>query len=101
MYGLLLYVLFQIILPLRPLFFPENVFWTDEGYRMSWKMMLRTKSGSLHFKVVDSALDKTWDVDPSKYFAPAHVMWLSTSPDMIWQYAQHIKNDFAKKGFLV
>jgi len=99
MYGLCIYLIFQIVLPVRYLFFPGNVFWTEEGYRLSWKMMLRTKSGKIYFKVIDPASQKIWFVDPSHTFAPSHVMWLSTSPDIIWQYAQHIKNDFGKKGF--
>ena len=66
---------------------------------MSWKMMLRTKSGSIYFKVVDPVSKKIWKIQPSKIFAPSQVMWLAISPDIIWQYAQRIKNDFAKKGF--
>jgi hypothetical protein len=96
-YALAVYLLIQVILPLRPLFYPGNVFWTEEGYRMSWKMMLRTKSGNIHFKVVDPISKKIWNILPSKIFTPSQVMWLAISPDIIWQYAQRIKNDFAKK----
>ncbi|MEO8415941.1 MAG: HTTM domain-containing protein [Ginsengibacter sp.] len=95
---LLIYLFFQIALPLRSLFFPGNVFWTDEGYRMSWKMMLRTKSGKIFFKVLDPVSGKVWNIDPSKKFTPSHVMVLSVSPDIIWQFAQRIKNEFATKG---
>jgi vitamin K-dependent gamma-carboxylase len=98
-YGLFIYLIFQIILPTRSWFFPGNVFWTEEGYRMSWKMMLRTKSGNVYFKIVDPVSGKIWNDNPSKAFAPSHVRWLSTSPDMIWQYAQRLKNKFAKEGY--
>ena len=94
-----IYLFIQVILPMRPWFFPGNVFWTEEGSRMSWKMMLRTKTGSVHFKVIDPASGKNWNIDPSRIFTPFHVMWLAISPDIIWQYAQRIKNEFAKKGF--
>ena len=66
---------------------------------MSWKMMLRTKGGTVYFKVVDPVSGKTWKVDPAEKFSPVHVMWLSISPDIIWQYAQRVEQDFAKKGF--
>ena len=82
-YGLAVYLLIQVLLPLRPLFYPGNVFWTEEGYRMSWKMMLRTKSGSIYFKVVDPVSKKIWKIQPSKIFAPSQVMWLAISPDVI------------------
>ncbi len=97
-YALTVYLAVQIILPIRPLFFPGNVFWTEEGYRMSWKMMLRSKNGKIYFKVIDPVSGKKWNIDPLKTFKPPHVMWLAISPDITWQYAQHIKNDFAKKG---
>ena len=98
-YGLGIYLFIQVILPMRSWFFPGNVFWTEEGYRMSWKMMLRSKSGKVHFKVIDPGSGKIWNIDPSKIFTPSHVMWLAISPDIIWQYAQRIKNEFAKKRF--
>ncbi len=94
-----LYLLVQVILPMRYLFFPGNVFWNEEGYRMSWKMMLRTKSAKIYFKVIDPGTGKIWKHEPAKIFAPPHVMWLAISPDITWQYAQRIKKDFAKKGF--
>jgi len=95
---LCLYFLFQLYLPVRSWFYPGHVFWTEEGYRMGWKMMMRTKSGTVHFKVKDPSSGKTWTIEPSRIFSKAHMMWLSGSPDIIWQYAQRLKNDFNKKG---
>ncbi len=90
------YLLIQLLLPMRWLLFPGNVFWTEEGYRMSWKMMLRTKSGWVNFTVKDPSTGEEWHIDPAKDLKPANMMWLSGSPDMIWQYAQKLKHDFAK-----
>ena len=94
-----IYLVFQLLLPMRSWLFPGNVFWTEEGYRMSWKMMMRTKSGKIYFKVTDPASQKTWKVEPDKIFAPKQIMWLAISPDIIWQYAQRLKKEFAEKGF--
>jgi len=99
MYALLLYLAIQIWLPLRSHLFRGNVYWTEEGYRMSWRMMLRTKSGSVLFRVKDPASGKEWQIDPSKHFQPVHLMWLSGSPDIIWQYAQRIKKAYNRKGY--
>lgn len=96
---LFVYVFFQLLLPVRYLLFPGNVFWTEEGYRMSWKMMLRTKSGNLYFKVYDPERSITWKVEPSRIFSLSHMRTLSTSPDIIWQYAQTIKKGFENKGY--
>jgi hypothetical protein len=99
MYALLLYLVIQIWLPLRSHLFQGNVFWTEEGYRMSWRMMLRTKSGSVLFRVKDAASGKQWQIDPAMHFKPVHLMWLSGSPDIIWQYAQRIKKAYKRKGY--
>ena len=93
------YLLVQLILPLRPTFYPGNVFWTEEGYRMSWKMMLRTKTGKIYFKVTDPPSAKTWYVYPSEKFARSHVQYMAILPDIVWQYAQRLKKDYAAKGF--
>lgn len=89
-YGLLLYAVLQLFLPLRHFLYPGNVFWTDEGYRMSWKMMGRTKSGTVLFKVTDVTGKLIRYVDPEEELSPTHRMWLAGSPDMIWQYAQRV-----------
>ncbi len=98
-YGLFIYLLFQLLLPMRSWFYPGDVFWTEEGYRMSWKMMLRTKSGKIKYKVVDPASGRTWIHDPALLFSPAHVNWLAICPDISWQYAQRLESDFRRKGF--
>ncbi|MFT3681222.1 MAG: HTTM domain-containing protein [Ferruginibacter sp.] len=94
-----IYFLFQLILPVRSWFFPGNVFWNEEGYRMSWKMMMRSKSGTVYFKVVDTVSNRVWKVDPATQFKPVFVRWVAISPDITWQYAQRLKKDFAGKGF--
>ncbi len=98
-YCLGVYFLFQVFLPMRSWLYPGNVFWNEEGYRMSWKMMLRAKRGSLFFKVTDPASGKRWKVEPAKIFAPNHANWIAICPDMVWQYSQQIKRDFTQKGF--
>lgn len=98
--SLAVYFFFQLIIPMRSWFYHGNVFWTEEGYRMSWKMMMRTKDGSIYFKVVDDDSHQTWIIDPLKTFSKAHVIWIAISPDIIWQYSQRIKSDYAKKGIM-
>lgn len=99
LYGLGIYLLIQIALPLRSYFYPGNVFWTEEGYRMSWKMMLRTKTGKIHYKIIDPASGKTWKHEPEKRFTPLHVSWLAICPDISWQYAQRLKKEFKDRGY--
>jgi hypothetical protein len=92
------YLLVQLLMPMRYLMYPGNVFWTEEGYRMSWKMMLRTKSGTVYFRVKDPVTKQEWKEEPGKIFQLPHMMWLSGSPDIIWQYAQRLKRSYQAKG---
>ena len=44
----------QLLLPWRYLAYPGELFWTEEGYRFSWRVMLMEKSGYAQFKIVDT-----------------------------------------------
>jgi len=98
-FFLAVYLIFQLYLPMRSWFYPGNVFWTEEGYRMSWKMMLRKKTGTITFKLHDPVSGKTWVDDPLQKFKPQQVYWIAICPDIAWQYAQRLKKDYNKKGF--
>ena len=47
----LIYFIVQIGLPLRHHFIKDDVLWTEEGHRLSWRMMLRSKSGTASYSV--------------------------------------------------
>lgn len=99
MFCFLAYTFFQILIPMRSWFYPGNVFWNEEGYRMSWKMMLRAKTGSIYFKVIDPTSGKQWKIDPADSFTLEQVMWIAISPDITWQYSQRLKKDFVQKKY--
>ena len=93
-----IYFIIQIALPLRHYFYQGNVLWTEEGHRMSWRMMLRSKSGSIYYTIKNPDTNEQWIVQPRKhlYWKQAHK--LPTRPGMIWQFAQYLKKKHAKEG---
>jgi len=93
-----IYFLIQIVLPLRQYFFEDNVLWTEEGHRLSWRMMLRSRSGSTNYSVIDQVTNNTIPIKLDDYLTKKQQRGASTKPDVIWQFAQHLKQDFAKKG---
>ncbi len=95
---LALYFIIQIILPIRHWFIPGDVLRTEEGHRLSWRMMLRTKSGKIRYKVVDKKTDSTIYVYKNKYVSKKQRRLLATKPDVIWQFAQHLKSTYKKDG---
>lgn len=94
-----LWLIVQIGLPLRHWFFQDNVLWTEEGHRLSWRMMLRSKSGKINFKVVNkSSPGDTIIVRNSDYLSPKQMRAMPTKPDLIWQFAQHLVEEYSREG---
>jgi len=88
----------QIALPLRHHFFQDDVLWTEEGHRLSWRMMLRSKSGRSTFKVVEAGSRDTLYVDKSQYLSKKQMGAVNSKPDLIWQFAQRLKREYAEEG---
>lgn len=95
---LLMYFSIQLLLPLRHWTIKDNVLWTEEGHRMAWRMMLRVKSGTISYKVVDKANGKTIPIQWDAYLTKKQKSSASTKPDVIWQFSQHLKELFMVKG---
>lgn len=92
------YLFVQLLMPLRHWTIPGDVLWTEEGHRMSWRMMLRTKKGQISFKVVNKATRETNYINPYKRVTLKQLASLSYKPDFIWQYAQRLKQEYLQKG---
>lgn len=95
--AMAVFFIVMILLPIRHHLYPGNVNWTEEGHRMSWRMMLRTKSGKASFKVV---LPDGREIThlPQMELTPKQVAAMSTRPDMVWQYAQYLKKQYLNEG---
>src|SRR5699024_11158896 len=72
--------------------------WTEEGHRLSWRMMLRNRSGYSTFTVVDKKTEEKIKIKKSDYLTPRQISATATKPDMIWQFAQKLKKEYADKG---
>jgi len=93
-----IYFISQILLPLRHWTYEDNVLWTEEGHRLSWRMMLRSKSGNILFKVIDKETRDSTFISPGKYTSPKQATRVAVKPDMMWQFVQFLKKEYAKKG---
>lgn len=95
---LIAYFTIQIALPIRHHFIKGDVFWTEEGHRLSWRMMLRTKYGFANYKVVDQETGETENIRLKNYLSEKQIRSASTKPDVIWQFAQKLKKIYHEKG---
>lgn len=96
--SLSLYLIIQLLLPLRHHTFQDDVLWTEEGHRLSWRMMLRSRSGTIRYRVVDKASKKVTHIDLNDYLTKKQRRKVSSYPDFAWQFAQYLKKEYAKKG---
>lgn len=92
------YCLIQIALPLRHWLYEDDVLWTEEGHRLSWRMMLRTRSGSALYWVVNKETQERRNYPYQKLVSKKQLRNVKSKPDFIWQMAQHIKQIEAEKG---
>ncbi len=88
----------QFLLPLRFLAYPGKLFWTEEGYRFSWRVMLMEKAGYAQFKVVDGQSGKNFRVDNSDFLTAFQEKQMSTQADFILEYAHYLGDHFASQG---
>lgn len=95
-----LYLLIQILLPFRYVLYPDNLFWTEEGYRFSWRVMLMEKAGYTVFNIADPFTGKHEQVQNYDYLTPNQEKMMSTQPDMIVQFAHFLKKEYQDKGFI-
>ncbi len=92
------YFIFQIGLPLRHWVIQDDVLWTEEGHRLSWRMMLRSKSGTLTVRVKDLETGEIKVYDYGKIVSKKQRRVVKSKPDLLWQLAQKIKNLEKEKG---
>ncbi|MEX0813212.1 MAG: HTTM domain-containing protein [Chitinophagales bacterium] len=89
---------FQLLFPFRFALYPGNLFWTEEGYRFSWRVMLMEKAGTCFFYVTNPETGKSTEVEPNEYLSKNQEKMMATQPDMILQFAHYLKDIYREKG---
>lgn len=97
-YTVVVFFAIQLLFPWRYLAYPGELFWTEEGYRFSWRVMLMEKMGTANFKIVDAKTNKFFYVDNSDFLTPLQEKQMSFQPDFILEYAHFLGNHFKKQG---
>jgi hypothetical protein len=96
--ALSVFISFQLLFPFRYLLYPGDLFWTEQGYRFSWRVMLMEKAGYATFTVEDGNGRKEI-VDNTLYLSPFQEKMMSTQADFILQYANFLKDEYQQQGF--
>ncbi|MES2488096.1 MAG: HTTM domain-containing protein [Bacteroidota bacterium] len=95
---LMLFMVFQLAFPFRYLLYPQELFWTEEGFRFSWRVMLMEKAGNTEFVVSDPKSGKTVYVDNKKFLTAFQEKQMSFQPDFILEYAHYLHDYYEKQG---
>ncbi len=98
MLFLLIFISFQLLFPWRYLVYPGNVFWTEEGYRFSWRVMLMEKAGTATFYVRDGDSGREGSVINHQFLNEHQEKQMSMQPDLILQFAHYLEEHYKAEG---
>ena len=94
-----LFLTVQLLFPFRHIAYPGELFWTEEGYRFSWRVMLIEKMGYTNFKIVDTETKEFFFVNNQDFLSPLQEKQMSFQPDFILEYAHYLGDHYTKQGY--
>lgn len=97
-WAVVIYFLWQIILPVRHHLYRGDVHWTEEGHKMAWQMMLRAKSSQMKVDVVNRETGVRTPIKLGDYVTRNQRRGMGSHPDIIWQFAQIVREDYRDRG---
>lgn len=92
------YIFFHLLFPWRYLLYKGDLFWTEEGYRFSWRVMLMEKAGTATFYVNDTQTGREGIVDNKEFLNYHQEKQMAMQPDMILQFAHFLGAHYEKQG---
>ncbi len=92
------FLVIQLLLPWRYLLYPGNLFWTEEGYRFSWRVMLMEKTAYAQFKVKNGQTQEQFYINNRDFLSSFQEKQMSMQPDMILEYAHYLGDHFSGQG---
>jgi hypothetical protein len=98
LFFLALYISFQLVFPWRFIFYPGNMYWTEEGYRFGWRVMLMEKAGTATFYIKHKTSGKEGMVYNGDFLSDHQEKQMAMQPDMILQYAHFLGNVYGQSN---
>jgi hypothetical protein len=89
---------FQFVVPFRYMLYPDELFWSEEGYRYSWRVMLIEKGGYVQYKIVNPKTGNWFYVDHNKFLTEYQQKQLRTQADFILEFAHFLEKHYKEKG---
>lgn len=95
---LILFFVFQWIMPFRHYYYGGNVLWHEQGFRFGWNIMLMEKNGVVEYQVKVKDTGKEFTIRPSDFLTKIQVRQMSFQPDMILQFAHYLHDYYLDAG---
>jgi len=95
--AMVAYFIIQLLLPIRYVLYDGNLFWHEQGYRFSWRVMLMEKNGYTTFILRDPESRQQREVDVSQYLTAFQQQQMKSQPDMIFQFAQLLASEYESR----
>ena len=92
------FFIIQLFFPFRYLLYPGELFWNEQGYRFSWRVMLIEKKGITNLKVLNKEDGKSFMVMNEEFLSEFQERQMSFQPDFILEYAHHVGEYYKKNG---
>ena len=92
------FFIIQFLFPLRYSLYPGELFWNEQGYRFSWRVMLMEKKGYTTFKVVNKENDNSFYIMNNSFLTEFQERQMSFQPDFIIEYAHFLGNYYKNLG---
>ena len=92
------FFIIQFLFPFRYSLYPGELFWNEQGYRFSWRVMLMEKKGYTTFKVVNKENDNSFYIMNNSFLTELQERQMSFQPDFILEYAHFIGDYYKKQG---
>ena len=95
---ILVFVFVQLLFPWRYLLDEGDLFWKEESYRFSWRVMLMEKAASATFYLKTDPQGKKLRIDNRDFLTHHQEKQMSTQVDLIYQYVQILEDHFRYTG---
>ena len=93
-----IFFIIQFLFPFRYSLYPGELFWNEQGYRFSWRVMLMEKRGYTTFKVVDNQNKNSFYVMNDNFLTEFQERQMSFQPDFILEYAHFLGKHYKSQG---
>ncbi len=92
------YCVVHLLLPLRLWLYPGYTSWTEQAHQFAWRMMLRTKSGTVDFIVENQATGEKTQINLFDHLTPGQYRDMVGKPDHILQFAHYLRDACAAEN---